>query len=93
MSLCNGMHVCTDQTSIYTLIRKSGKNFNIGHYTLTFPPVLFILTMLEVIGTIDFYYFVSLSMILTLARGHKVIATQNLLASFARTFPADQDEI
>ena len=34
------------------------------------------------LGTIDFYHFVPLSMTLTFAEGHKVSANQNLMASF-----------
>ena len=50
---------------------------------LCFWPNLFIPAML--IGTIDFNHFILLSLILTLPAGHKVIAKQNLLASFSTT--------
>ena len=42
-----------------------GKNFNVGHYMLTFQPNLF--TPAKLIGTIGFYYFIPLSLTLTLA--------------------------
>ena len=45
------------------------------------------------IGTIDFYHFVPLSLTLTLPGGDKVSAKQNLLASFIRMLSSDQDEI
>ena len=61
----------------------SGKNFYVGHYTQTFEPNLFIPAML--IGTVDFYHFIRLSLTLTLPRVRKVSAKQNLLASFSRT--------
>ena len=37
------------------------------------------------IGTIDFYHLIPLSLTLTLPGGHKVSAKQNLLASYSRT--------
>ena len=40
-----------------------GKHFNVRHYTVPFQPVCFIPAML--IGTIDFYHFISLSLVLT----------------------------
>ena len=43
------------------LVVLRGKNLNVGHYTQTFEPIVFILTML--IGTIDFYHFISLSLV------------------------------
>ena len=42
------------------------KNFDIGFYLQTFQPIFFIPTML--IGTIDFYHFMPLSLTLTLPR-------------------------
>ena len=45
------------------------------------------------IGTIDFYDFLPLSLTLTWTRGHTVDAKQNLLASFLPHFSTDQDEI
>ena len=38
------------------------------------------------VGTIDLYHFVLLSLSLTLSGGHKVSVKQNLLASFSHTF-------
>ena len=52
-------------------------------YTQTVQPVLFIPAML--IGSIDFYHFIPLSLTLTLGGGHKISTKQNLLASFSRT--------
>ena len=48
-----------------------------------FNQFFFIAAML--IGTIDFYHFVPLSLILILPGGHKVNAKQNLLSSFSQT--------
>ena len=45
------------------------------------------------IGTIDFCYFISLSLTLTVPGGHKVSAKRNLLASFSPMFPSDHDKI
>ena len=45
------------------------------------------------IGTVDFYHFIPLSVNLTVAGSHKVSAKQNLLASFSCTLLTDQDEI
>ena len=42
-----------------------GKNFNVGHYMQTFQPIFLIPAML--IGTIDFYHFIPISLTLTLA--------------------------
>ena len=68
-----------------------GKSFNTGHGTQTFQPVLLIPAML--IGTMDFYHFIPLSLTLTLPGGHKVSTKQSLLASFFCMLSADQDEI
>ena len=53
------------------------------HYWQTFPPNLFIPAM--IIGAIDVYCSIPLSVTLTLAGGHKVSAKQILLASFSHT--------
>ena len=48
------------------------------------------------IGTIDFYHFMPLSLTLTLPGAHKVSTKQILLASFSPTlfhFSSDQDEM
>ena len=58
-----------------------GKNFNIGHYMQTVQPKFLIPAMF--IGTIGFYHFIPLSLILTLPGCHRVSAKQNLLASFS----------
>ena len=63
---------------------KHGKNFKVGYYMQTSRPNLFIPAIL--IGTIDFYHFILLSLTLTLPGGHKVSAKQILLASFSCTF-------
>ena len=45
-------------------------NLNVGQYAQTFQPNSFILCML--MGTVDLYYFVPLSVALKLAEAHKV---------------------
>ena len=60
-----------------------GKNFNVGHYAQFFQPNVFIPAML--IDTIDFCHPIPLSLTLTMAGGHKVIAKQSLLVSFSHT--------
>ena len=60
------------------------KNFNFEHSTQTFQPNVFIPAVH--MGTIYRSHFVSLSVTLTLAVGHKVSAKQNL-------FSTDHDEI
>ena len=76
------------------LMSPRGKNFDVGHNTLsskicsylfiTVQQNLFIPAML--IGTIDFYCFMRLTLTLSLPAGHKVSTKQNLLASFSPTF-------
>ena len=61
-----------------------GKNFNVGHYMQTFQPDVCTPAML--IGTVDYYYFIPLSLTLSLLGGHKVNAMRNILASFSCTF-------
>ena len=58
-----------------------GKNFYSGYYTQIVEPKLFIPPML--VGTIDFYHFILLSLTLTLHGDHKVSA--KLLNSFSPT--------
>ena len=58
------------------------KDFNVERCIRLYSQ-FFIPTML--IGTIDFYHFIPLSVILTMVGGHKVSAKQNLLASFSCT--------
>ena len=60
-----------------------GKNLNVGHYTQTVQPDLFMPAMF--IGTIDFYHFIPLSLTLNLPWNHKVSMKQNLLASVSPT--------
>ena len=55
-----------------------GKNFNIGHTCKYFSEFLWIRAML--VGTIDFYHFMPLSLTFTLAEGCKVSSKPNLLA-------------
>ena len=57
------------------------KNFNVGHNRQTVQPNVYRPAML--ICTIDFYYSIPLS--LSLTRGHKVSAKQNIVASFSHT--------
>ena len=68
-----------------------GKNFNVGHYTQIFQRNIFIPAM--PIGTVEFYHFIPLSLILTLTGDLKVNAKQKLLAYFLAHFSAVQDEI
>ena len=68
-----------------------GNNLNVGHYLKTFQPHFFTLAL--VIGTVNFYHFIPLSMTLTLVGGHKISAEQNLLVSFFAHFSIDQEEI
>ena len=42
---------------------------------------------------INFYYFIPLSVTMTLARGHKIRVKQRLLSLFSLTYLTDQDEI
>ena len=67
-----------------------GKKFNGEHCMQTFQSNLFIPAKL--IGTIVFYHFKPLSMILTLAGGHKVSRKRNQLASIFHV-SNDQDEV
>ena len=69
---------CVQPASWPAILR--GRNFNTGHSMQTFQSLFFIPAML--IGTIDFYHFLPLSLALTLPGSHKVSAKQNLLASF-----------
>ena len=46
---------------------------------------LFLAYLQMVVGTIDFYHFIPLSLILTLAGDQKVSAKQDILASFSDT--------
>ena len=57
--------------------------FIIGHYTQPSRPNSPICTML--IGTIDHYHFILLSVTLTLPEGHKVSRKQNMLAAFSQS--------
>ena len=45
------------------------------------------------IGAIDFYHFLPISVTLTLAGGHKISTKQNLLAPLFAHFSTYQDEI
>ena len=77
MDLCN--ESCLSGLSF--LLRS--KHFNVGHCRQTFQPFLFILAML--IGTVEMYHFIPLSLILALAVIHKVRAKQKHFASFSLT--------
>ena len=55
----------------------------IGHHTQTFQPNFFIPAQL--LGTIDFYHVILLSLTMIVPGGHKVSVNQNVLASFSRT--------
>ena len=68
------------------------KLLNVGHYTQTVKPNVFIPALL--IGTIDFYHFIPLSLTLTLSGGHKVtVQSKTYWLKFHPHFSADQDEI
>ena len=75
------MDICSES---YWFIRFRDKNFSVGHNTQNVQLMIFIPAML--IGTIDVNHFVTFSLTLTLPGGHKVIAKQNLLASFSHIF-------
>ena len=75
--------LCIELCSSDGLVVLHGTNINVEHYTQTFQPFCFIAAML--IGTLDIYYFTSLSLTLTLTGGHNVSSEQNLLVSFSRT--------
>ena len=59
------------------------QKFDVAHCRQAVQPIFFILVML--IGTMDFYHFVPLYVILTLPGSHNVSTKQNLLASFYHT--------
>ena len=61
--------LCNESCSAGWLAVLHGKNFNVGHYTQTIQPNVFIPAI--PIGTVDFYQFIPLSLILTLNGGHK----------------------
>ena len=71
--------------SYYCLIfvRFAWQKCNIQDYMQTSTPNSFIPALL--VSTIDLYYYMSLSVTLTLIIDHKVSSTQNLLASFLST--------
>ena len=77
--ICVAGHCLSGQLSFM-----HGKNFNIGQYSQSFQPMFFIPAML--IGTIDFYHFIPLSVTLIMAEVHKVSSKQDLLALFTHTF-------
>ena len=57
------------------------KNLNVWHCIQTVPPAFVIPVIL--IGAVDFYHFIPLSLTLTLPGGHTVCENWNLLASFS----------
>ena len=61
-----------------------GRNFDSGHNLQTFETSFLIPAML--LGTTDLYYFISLSVALTLAEGQKVIRKKDLLVHFRAHF-------
>ena len=63
MDLCNESCLSIWSASRPGFLR--GKYFYAGHYTEAFQPIF---SIPAIIGTIDFYHFVPLSMALTLAR-------------------------
>ena len=67
--------------SVRPFVVLRSKICNVEHYIKTFHPNSFMHAML--IGAISFYHFISHSVTLPLARGHKVSKKQNLLASFS----------
>ena len=81
------LSICVSYGSLYCVafVRLTCKSMNIGDYTQTVQPNVFILAML--IGIIDFstYHFRRLSLTLTLPGDHKVSVKQKLLALFSPT--------
>ena len=63
-----------------------GKNLNIGHYMHWTLHVTTFFTPDKLIGTIDFYYCIPLSLTLTLPGGRKVSSKQKLLSLFSCIF-------
>ena len=61
-----------------------GQNFNVEHFMQTFQPDSFTLTIL--IGTVDLYQFLPLSVTLTVAWDHKKAKPVLVLASLCHTF-------
>ena len=61
-----------------------GNHFKVGHCAHTYQPTVFIPALL--MGTIDIYHFILLSVTLPLARGHMFSVKQNLLGSLLCTF-------
>ena len=59
-----------DQPVSSCLLVLHGKNFKVGQYMQSFQPDFVIPSML--IDTSDIYYFIPLSVTLTLAGGHKI---------------------
>ena len=82
MDLCN--QSCSSSHLADGLAVFLNKKLNAGHHVQSVQPNLFIPAML--IGLFDFYHFITFSVILALAGGHKVSARQNLLDSFPCTF-------
>ena len=72
------MDLCNESCSSGLPAVLRDKNFNFGHYTQTFQPNCVMPVML--IGAIDFYHFILLSLTLVFPGGHKVSAKQNILA-------------
>ena len=68
-----------------------GKNFIVVHYMQTVQPNFFIPAIL--IGTIDFYHFIPISLTMTLPRGYKVSANKTFWLHFPPHCSSDQDEI
>ena len=83
MDLCNQLcsYIWPDGQAAVCLTKLHGQNFNIEHNVQTFQSKFFIPSMF--VGIIDFFLFIPLPMIFTLAWGHKISAKQNLLASFS----------
>ena len=77
------MDLCNEPGSSNLPAVFRGKNFNVGQYTQTVQPYLFMPTML--VSTIGLYDFIPLPLNLTFPGGHKVSAKENLLTSFSRT--------
>ena len=79
------MELCNEScSSVQLACRLAYKKLLCWTLHESFSTILFILAVL--VGTIDFYHLVTLSLTLTLAGRHKVSAKQNTLASFSRTF-------
>ena len=83
-SICNESCWASRRTILH------GKDFTTGHYTQTAEPNVFIPAML--MGTIDFYHLVLLSLTLTLPGVTRPALSKTYLLHFLAHFSSSQDE-